>query len=258
MYQIVPLLAALSPCLLAQQPLSFEVASVKVRPPGSLIVAVGASPSGSKLTIEAMSLSDLISWAYNVKPWEVEAGPAWAGTGIRKDRSSLDTTTSRFDIAAKAEGDASRSPEEFRQMSRSLLSDRFQLAMHRETRETPVYALVIDKNGPKFRESGADARGVMRMNGRGKVTASGGTMAQLVAWFSNANGVDRPIVDQTGLAGHYDFTVEWSNPLAGDSLDSSAPSIFAAMREQLGLRLEPRRAPLEVFVIDHAEMPSSN
>src|ERR1051326_4620550 len=98
MNQMIPLLVALSPSLLAQQPLSFEVASVRLRPPGSLIVAVGASPSGTRLTIEAMSLSDLISWAYDLKPWEVEGGPAWAGTGIRKDRSAPDAATSRLDI----------------------------------------------------------------------------------------------------------------------------------------------------------------
>jgi len=125
--RIIALLLALSPYLLAQQPLSFEVASVKLRPTGTLIVAVGASPSGNKLTVEAMSRCDLISWAYDRTPWEVKGGPAWAGTGIRKDRSTLDTATSRFDIVAKAEGDAHRSSEEFREMLRSLLRDRFRL-----------------------------------------------------------------------------------------------------------------------------------
>ena len=142
-------------------------------------------------------------------------------------------------------------------MLQSLLTSRFQLALRHETRETAVYALVPDRGGPKFPESAPDAKGILLMRGRGKIVASGGTMAQLANWFSNANGVDRPVVDQTGLSGHYDFTLEWSNPLAGDA-DPAAPSIFTAMREQLGLRLEPRRAPLEVLVIDHAEMPGSN
>jgi uncharacterized protein (TIGR03435 family) len=96
------------------------------------------------------------------------------------------------------------------------------------------------------------------MAGRGKIAGSGGTIEQLAGWFSNANGVDRPVVDQTGLTGHYDYTLEWSNPMAGDTSDSAAPSIFKAMQEQLGLKLEPRRAPVEFLVIVHAEMPSSN
>jgi uncharacterized protein (TIGR03435 family) len=177
---------------------------------------------------------------------------------VRKDRSTLDPSAGRFDIAAKAEGDAPRSEEEFRQMLQSLLRDRFHLATHRETRDTPVYALVMDKGGPKFRESAPDANGVLRMARRSQITASGGTMAQLVGWFSNLNEVDRPVVDQTGLPGRYDFMLEWSNSFAGDALDSTLPSIFTAIREQLGLKLEPRRAPLEILVIDHAEMPTSN
>jgi uncharacterized protein (TIGR03435 family) len=208
------------------------------------------------LAIEAMSLSDLVAWAYNVKTWEVDGGPAWAGSGVRKDRSTLDAATSRFDITAKAEGDAPRSVEEFRTMLQSLLAERFHLTIHRDNREAPVYALVVDKNGPKFHESGPDAPGGLGMRGRGKIAGIGATMALLAQWFSNGYGVDRPVVDQTGLTGHYDFTLE-ADPLAG-ATDSTAPSIFTAMPEQLGLRLEPRRAPLQVVVIDHAEMPSSD
>ena len=241
-------------CAMAQQVVQFEVASVKVRPPGSLITVVGGAPSGSRLTLEAMSLSDLVSWAYNIKGWQVIGGPAWAG--IQKDRTTLNSATRRFDIAAKAEGDAARPLEELRQMMRALLADRFQLSLHREERDTPVYALVKDKNGPKFKESAPDAKGILRMNGAGLITASGATMTQLIGWFSNANGVDRPVIDLTGLTGRYDFKLEWSNPLA--AADSTAPSIFTAMPEQLGLKLEPRRAPVEVYAIDRAEMPGEN
>jgi uncharacterized protein (TIGR03435 family) len=79
----------------------------------------------------------------------------------------------------------------------------------------------------------------------------------LAGWFSNANGIERPVIDQTGLTGHYDFTLAWSNPLAGTP-DSTDPSIFTAMPEQLGLKLEPRQVPVEVFVIDRAEIPDEN
>ena len=143
-------------------------------------------------------------------------------------------------------------------MLQSLLADRFHLALHRETREIPVYALVPGKNGPKFHESPPDAKGILRMNGRGKLVAMGGTMTQLAGWFSNANGVDRPVLDETGLGGHYDFTLEWANPRTTDASDSTVPWIFTAMREQLGLKLEPRRAPVEVLVIDHVDLPGEN
>src|SRR5450755_1247821 len=97
------ILLAVSLCLSAQQPLAFEVASVKQRQPGVPIVMVGGAPSGSRLTLEAMSLTDLISWAYDVKPWQVAGGPPWAG--IQPERTTLGEAT-RFDITAKAEGDA--------------------------------------------------------------------------------------------------------------------------------------------------------
>jgi uncharacterized protein (TIGR03435 family) len=219
-------LAVISVCQPAQEPLRFEVASVRMRQPGSPISMVGGAPSGS-----------------------------WAG--IQRDRTRLDDATRRFDVTAKAEGDKARSPEEFRQMLRALLGDRFHLTLRRETRDTPVYALVTDKNGPKCHESAPDAKGILRMHGGGRITASGGTMAQLASWFSNANGVDRPVIDQTGLRGRYDFTLEWSNPLDG-AQDGTNPSIFTALREQIGLKLEARRAPVEVFVIDRTEMPSEN
>jgi uncharacterized protein (TIGR03435 family) len=248
-------LAAVAVCLLAQPLMRFEVAAVKLRQPGRLITMIGGAPSGSRLTLEAMSLSDLVSWAYNVKPWQVAGGPLWSG--VQVDRTTLDSATRRFDISAKAEGDSARSPEEFRQMMQALLADRFQLTLHRESRDTPVYVLVTEKQGPKLSESPLDAKGILRMNGGGKIAGSGATMAQLASWFSKANGVERPVIDQTGLTGRYDFTLEWSNPLASAE-NSTAPSIFTAMPEQLGLKLEPRRAPVEFIVIVRAEMPSEN
>jgi len=228
----------------------FEVASIKERPQNVPVQMVGSRPSGSNIRFEAMSLADLVSFAYNVKSWQVTGGPSW--TGVQKDRSTLDASARRFDIVAKAEGDSARALDEFRQMTVALLSDRFHLAVHREPRDTPVYALVKDKNGPKLKERDEDSKSFLRMNGGGNVTGSGATIQMLAGWFSNANGVDRPVLDQTGLAGHYDFTLEWSNVLGSDS---TAPSIFAALPEQLGLRLEPKHAPVEFLVIDRAELP---
>lgn len=234
------------PACAAAQEIRFEVASVKLRPADNMIVMIGGGPSGARLQMEAMSLSDLVAWAYDVKPWQVTGGPNWAG--VQFDRTMLDGATKRFDIAAKAEGNTERPPAEFREMMRVLLAERFRLAVHRESRETAVYALTIDKRGLKLHESASEAPGVLRMNERGRVVGAGATITQLAGWFSKANGVERPIVDHTELKGRYDFMLEWG-------MDASGPSIFTALPEQLGLRLEARREPIEMMVIDQAEIP---
>lgn len=249
----------LTPLLLRGQGLKFEVASVKERPRDSLIMQVGGAPLGARLNLQAMSLSDLVAWAYDVKIWQVTGGPRWADQS--KDRAVLDPATRRFDINAKAEGDGERPREEFRQMLRALLAERFHLGLHREPREIPVYALVPDKKGVKVRESGPEAKGVLLMTRSGRIVADGVEMKVLAGWFSNANGVERPVVDETGLKGRYDFTLEWTNPLAGPAGKDDAaagPSIFTAMTDQLGLRLEPRKGPVEFLVIDRAELPDEN
>ncbi len=239
--------------LAAAQPLRFEAASVKMRAPDALITMVGGGPEGSRLSLEAMSLADLVSWAYEVKVTQVAGGPPWARE--QRDRSTLDGGVRRFDIAAKAEDGSSPSVGDFRRMMQALLAERFGLAVHREQRETAVYGLVVDKKGVKFSESAPETKGILRMSGGGRIVESGATMTQLVGWFSNANGVDRPVVDETGLVGRYDFTLEWANPQ--NAADTRA-SIFTAMVEQLGLRLEPRRIQMEYVVIDRAELPSGN
>jgi uncharacterized protein (TIGR03435 family) len=241
-------------CLaVAAQTARFEAASVKMRAPDAVIVMIGGAPEGSRLSLEAMSLADLVAWAYDVKVTQVVGGPPWARQ--QRDRSTLDGGVRRFDIAAKAEDGASPSLADFRRMTQTLLGERFGLAVHREQRETAVYGLVVDKKGVKFSESAPEAKGILRMSGGGRIVGSGATMTQLVGWFSNANGVDRPVVDETRLGGRYDFTLEWANP---QNAADTRPSIFTAMPEQLGLRLEPRRVALEYVVIDGAELPGGN
>src|SRR6185312_15664413 len=235
------------------QSVRFEVASVRMRAPDAVVVMVGGGPEGSRLSLEAMSLVDRICWAYDVKAMQVAGGPSWARQ--QRDRSILDGGVRRFDIAAKAEDGSSPLVGDFRRMMQTLLAERFGLAVHREPRETAVYGLVVDKKGVKFSESAPEAKGILRMSGRGRIIGSGATMSQFVGWFSNANGVDRPVVDETGLGGRYDFTLEWANP---QNAADMRPSIFTAMPEQLGLRLEPRRVQMEYVVIDRAELPGGN
>jgi uncharacterized protein (TIGR03435 family) len=249
-------LAALCLGLFAQQPLKFEVASIRQLPKDAVISQSGGGPVGSRLKLEAMSLSDLIARAYRLEEWQIAGGPAWVG--VRRDRTRLDASTLRFDITAKAEGDAPHSKEDFAEMLKALLAERFHLSVHTEEHDAPVYALVQDKNGSKLKESAPDAKGFLRMNSGGGVTGSGATVSQLTGWFSRSGeGVDRPVIDLTGLTGHYDFTLKCSNSMS-DATDASAPSVFTALPEQLGLKLEPRKMPMRFLVIDRAELPTEN
>jgi uncharacterized protein (TIGR03435 family) len=151
-------------------------------------------------------------------------------------------------------------------MLQGLLADRFKLALHHETRELPIYALVIAENGPKVAETTAAASNSANTSpaiptgfpivkghgigmGDGRLTARGASISFLADILSRQPGVSRTVVDETKLTGNYDFTLEWS-------ADGNAESIRTAVQDQLGLQLEPKTAPLEVLVIDHAEEPS--
>lgn len=232
-------------------PLSFEVASIRVhRDPPRVI---GISSSGPRLRADAEMLFGLLMYAYNLKNYEIADSPAFAVVG--------DTY---YDILAKAEGDDARTPREFRQMLQALLADRFKLKVHREMREMPVYALVLGKNGPKFKESAPDAQpsGQHIVYYRNQIMKLSKATMESVARELDVY-VDRPVVDSTGLTGAYDIWMEATpafrlnrNPdQPGDSGDITA---FTAVQEQLGLKLEPRKAKIEVLVVDHVEKPSEN
>jgi uncharacterized protein (TIGR03435 family) len=251
----------------AQTAASFEVASIRrnlaanqqgrglaAPQPGGRFIAIGAT------------LRHLVNGAYGL---EVIGGPEWVDTD-------------RFDVNARTEGD--RPTVEMQHMLRSLLSDRFRLVVHTETREVPVYALAIARKdrklGPQLRASDAkcaqDARnfipsapgsppacGDFRLGARA-LTARGMTMARLAQVLSGSVG--RPVLDRTGLDSAYDLELEWSSDLglrqapAGSAgaaeLTPDGLSLFTAMQEQLGLRLQPTRGPVDVIVIDRAEPPT--
>jgi uncharacterized protein (TIGR03435 family) len=187
----------------------------------------------------------------------------------------------KFDVEAKVDDadQAILSSLDIHQRGRmlqALLADRFKLAAHRETRERPIYALIIAKNGPKLAESNPDYippskipgyGGLVRRSLPGQVTAEWMTMghvAQLLTPY-----VDRLVVDKTGLTAHYDFKLVWapdngaSTAVGGTTASSipaapEGPSIFTALQEQLGLKLESQKGTIEVFVIDHVEHPTGN
>ena len=152
-------------------------------------------------------------------------------------------------------------PDQRSQMLQSLLADRFKLRLHRETKDLPVYVLAIAKNGPHLREnvSHQDEVGMM---GRGEIHGTDAPISALVRRLSRQSELGhRPVLDRTGLTGDYDWDLTWTpNDASGTatSPDSSGPSIFTAIQEQLGLKLQPQTASAPVIVIDHVEKPSEN
>ncbi|HKE24041.1 MAG TPA: TIGR03435 family protein [Bryobacteraceae bacterium] len=229
---------------------SFEVASIRVHPDPAHVI--GITTSGVRLQAQAEMVRGLIMWAYGLKNYQVDSPPAvYSPVG--------DTM---YDIAAKVEGDTPPAKSAFRQMLQALLADRFKLRVHWENRESPVYELVVGKNGPKLKESSPDAAptGHLQVHGRNyEVTLTKATMDDVVDAVANSF-LDRPVVDKTGLTGIYDlklvYTPSTRPNLQGEpSLDDI--SIFTAV-QQLGLKLEARMGKVKTLVIDHVEKPSGN
>ena len=189
----------------------------------------------------------LIENAYGVQDYQVLGGPSWL-------------SSDRWTIEAKTEGPTTFTQK--MQLLQPLLEDRFQLKLHRETRKLPEYRLVVAKSGPKLRQVRDGDAGSVRV-GRGRIEGHQIPIARL-AFFLQAE-LGRPVLEATGLKGNYDFKLEWvpdeSQPNSGGEApppDAAGPSIFAAIQEQLGLKLQAIKGPVEVLVIDHVEKPSEN
>jgi uncharacterized protein (TIGR03435 family) len=197
----------------------------------------------------------LIMFAYDVKDFQVSGGPGWADSEA-------------YDIVAKAEGNATRA--QLRLMLQALLKDRFKLVLRQETKDAPIYELVVAKGGSKIREDTAETRHRIALTGPGKLIAVGTSVAPFVQILGTLAG--RPVVDKTGLASNYTFQLNWT-PAVGEGglmgpprpdgapvapLDSNGPSLFTAIQEQLGLRLQSAKGPVESLVIEKAEKPTEN
>ncbi len=228
----------------------FEVASVKVHADPPRIM--GVKTTGARLIADAETVRGLIMWAYNLKNYQVE-GPG--------PQSPVGDTF--YDVVAKAGGDAEPTRDQFRAMLQSLLAQRFQLKLRRELREMPVYALVIGRNGPKLKPSGPDAEpgGRIQVVDRNyEITLQKATMSDVVDVIANSF-LDRPVVDRTGLTGTYNVALRYTPETRANRASAPDPAdinIFSAVQEQLGLRLEPRKADVEIFVVEHVAKPSEN
>ena len=269
-------LAAQAPAGDAYHPV-FDTASVKPNKSGDGRVALRGQPGGVFTAIN-MTAQGLIQFAYRVQAFQVSGGPDWM-------------RTDRFDVNAKA--GANVPPGQGQLMMQALLADRFKLAIHKESKEGQVYALVMAKNGgkpgPQLKPSdcapptpgpqaappnGSNPCGLARV-GLGLFQGQGVPIAQLLNFFSNLT--NRAVIDRTGLSGTFDVDLKWApDPALGGAgpfgglppgppgaappppSQSDAPEIFTAIQEQLGLKLDSQRGPVDVLVIDHVEQPTAD
>jgi bla regulator protein blaR1 len=262
-----------------QPPLAFETASVKPNKSGAEERLIRLDPRGGSLAVTNLQLRALITFAYEIQNFQLAGGPDW----IASDR---------FDILAKPEREvpATGAQDPLRMMLRTLLADRFKLVMHKETKELPIFELVLaredGKLGPRLRPAAVDceARAVAARAGTPPPSSSGppgpgscgttmnpvslrgggATMARLASMLEGP--AQRLVIDRTGLTGNWDLEVNYTPDRSQlppgvelpSSLDPNGPSLFAALEEQLGLKLRPARGPVEVLVIDSVQQPTPN
>lgn len=222
---------------------SFEVASIKVHPE-PVQVSMDARVSGTLVRATAVTLLDLIEDAYGVAYDQVSGVPGWG-------------KTVHFDVEARAAGERALTTDQMREMLQNLLAERFQLVIHREMKEVPMWDLVVAKGGPKLKPFDPEKNlgGILAANGTMHMTVSKGTMEQLAVRL-RGNGAARPVRDKTGLTGYYSYTLDWVNGIPAP--DSDGVPLFEALPQQLGLRLESSKGVVEQIVVDRAERPSAN
>ncbi|BDC51896.1 hypothetical protein F183_A42110 [Bryobacterales bacterium F-183] len=279
MRSAVPFLLLALPAIVAAQPTAFEVISIKPNAANDNRVMIRMAPGG-RFTATGIPVRVLISQAFNVRDFQIQGGPGWM-------------SSDRFDVNAKAPDSVGERvpPEVLRPMLQNLLEERFQLKTHKESKELPTYSLVQGKGGPKLKVSdtppptppaaaGVAAPGggrpqMMRI-GRGQIHANGVTMKSFAQQLSQILG--RPVTDNTGIEGYYDIELDYAPepgqgggmmiggggpgapppPGAIPQADSNGPSIFTALQEKLGLKLESSKGPVDILVIDSISKPTEN
>jgi uncharacterized protein (TIGR03435 family) len=218
--------------------LTFNLASIKPNPSPNFFPRMQSLPGGrfeATATLEA-----LVEHAFGVDPLQISGARGWIAT-------------ERFDVEAKAEGAPQKIPEEqFRQMLQALLAERFGLKTHRDSQEMSVYALTV---GPKGTTLTPRTAGSRPKSPSGKPVLMAISLMGLSRALSSISG--RLVLDETKLTGDYDIAVEYSVE-GGSSRDAVASAMMYAVQEQLGLKLVPKRAMVEMIVIDHAERPTAN
>jgi uncharacterized protein (TIGR03435 family) len=235
---------------------TFEVATIKPSKPDEQRKAIIVQ--GRRMHIINQPLSAMISFSYGVQAKQIVGLPAWADTD-------------KYDIDAEPDGEGMPNDKQWKGMIQKLIVERYKFTFHQDKRELPVYVLSVAKTGPKLTKSEGDPNGLPGLFFRGRPGDLGvrnATMADFVGLLQGAV-LDRPVVDQTGLSGRFDFTLNWTpddSQFAGmgakippptDSANAP-PSLYTAIQEQIGLKLDATKAPADVIVIDHVEKPSEN
>lgn len=270
---------------------TFEVVSIKPSHEEMGRVMIRMAPGG-RFEAHNITLRFLLQEAYGVKDSQISGAPGWVDSERYNVDAKADDSAAGDPRRDERSQDRDARQAQFRLMLQAMLADRFKLALHHETKELPEYVLVVAKNGPKIHQTtappvdpanppgpptpgGPMPRGAIRMMGRGDLTVTGVPLPQFADVLSRQIG--HLVVDKTGLKGEYDFTLKWTPDEGQGQMfsgagggpggppgdhppppDASGPSIFAAVQEQLGLKLESQKGPADTIVIDHVEKPSEN
>lgn len=235
---------------------SFEVATIKPSKPDEQGKAFLVR--GNRFRTINTTLSEMMSFAYGIHAKQVVGAPAW-----------LDFD--KFDLDAKPEGEGAPNDRQWKGMLQKLLVERFKLTFHHDKKELSVYVLAAGRGGPKLNKSQGDPNGLPGLFFRGRpgdLVVHNATMADFASLLQNAV-LDRPVIDQTGIPGRWDFTLNWTpddSQFAGmaakipPATDGSVPppALYTAIQEQIGLKLDAIKAPADVLVIDHIEKASDN
>jgi len=226
----------------------FEVATVKPTDPGK--TRRGFESEGRKIFCENETVDDMISFAYGgIHKRQILDGPPWLATD-------------KFDVEGMPDLVGEPDLKQMQSMYRSLLASRFNLVLHHESREIPVYSLQIAKSGAKLARSLGDPKGLpdstfTEWNSQA-ITFRGTNASMLDLTWALDFVLDRPVVDQSALGGKFDFSLRWAPDTARPEDPNTPPPLFTAIQEQLGLRLEATKAQADVLVVDHVDRPSPN
>ena len=252
LFLAVPALFPGVPLLAQTPPLAFDLASIHPSKPGQLDGSIKALPGGHGYTARNITAKLMISLMYKVPARQIRGGPDW-----------LDTE--RWDVEARVDG--SYSTDDLHTMYQNLLADRFQLKLHKEARKGNIFALTVEPSGSKLRPDTSPQDYSIPMNGGFAHTRGVRVpMNYFTWWLGRVLQTDgRPVIDQTGLTGSYDFDLTFRPVLPPDASDDmlpagvrDLPSIFTALREQLGLKLTPTKGTYYDLVIEQIEHPSAN
>jgi uncharacterized protein (TIGR03435 family) len=251
---------------------SFEVETIKPSQPSTTGIRAFGPKGADRFLAMNVTVKDLIDFAYTIDDDRQVVG--LSGWMISK-RYNIDAKVGDAEVSAMSKLPHLRMMDPYRFMQQSLLADRFKLKVHFETRELPIYALVVAKGGPKLKASEMNSArpaetakpGSLEI-GVGRTAGAGATIGMLAEVLERQAEVGNPpggrgriVVDKTNLSGRYDWTLHWTpwqNLSSGELSESKGPSLFTALQEQLGLKLEPTRGKVEVVVIDHIDLPSEN